>query len=196
LIEFTPDLRLLLAPSSTYRQIADLAARETSRGRLIARVSIAPAVVGIVTGISATGRVSWAVASSGFLCWSFLAVAQTFTAVLLIGREGRALGYSRALELFFFGHTAWSLWLIAAAGYLYAASEQVRREDLLLMTAIVPAVWTAVVVFFYCREVLRLDFGRAIRRTVVHQSLTVLVIAAYVAWAVQLWPRLLAPTIR
>ena len=121
---------------------------------------------------------------------------QIVTAAILIGRAGRALGYSRALELFFLGHAAWSLWLIAAAGYVYASSDATRREDLLLITAVVPLIWTAVMAFSYCRVVLRLDARQAFRRIVVHQGLTVLVIGAYVAWAIQLWPRLLAPTIR
>ena len=198
MIHFTSDLRLLLAPSPTYRQIAELATVEPrpSCWPLILRISSAPAIAGIATGLSATGGVSWMLALSGIVCWSFIAAVQVFTATILIGREGRAIGYSRALEFFFLGHAAWSLWLIAAAGYVYTTSDATRREDLLVATAMIPLIWTAVVVFSYCRQVLRLGVRQAIRRTVIHQSLTVLAIVAYVAWAIQLWPRLLAPTIR
>jgi hypothetical protein len=197
LIQLTPDLRLLLAPSSTYRQIADPASEEprASSWSLIARISLAPAIAGIATGLAATGRVSWMLALSGIVCWSFLCAVQILTAAILIGR-GRAIGFSRALQLFFLGHAAWSLWLMAAAGYVYASSDATRREDLLLATSIVPIIWTSVVVFSYCREVLRLDARQAWRRMVVHQTLTVFVVVAYVTWAIQLWPRLLAPTLR
>jgi hypothetical protein len=198
LIQFTPDVRLLWAPAATYRQINSAAAAplQPSRWSLAARASVAPAIAGVTTGLSATGRVSWSLVLSGIVCWSFLAAIQSLTAAMLIGRQGRPIGYWRAFELFFLGHAAWSLWLIAAAAYLLAAPELVRREDLLISTAIVPLSWTAVLIFAYCREILRLEVRRAVLRTAVHQGLTILVIVAYVAWAIQLWPRLLAPTLR
>ena len=194
MILLTPDVRLLWAPAATYRQIYSAAAApfEPSRWSLAARASLAPAIAGVATGLSATGRVSWSLMLSGIVCWSFVAAIQCFTAAMLIGRQGRPIGYWRAFELFFMGHAAWSLWLIAAGAYLLAAPELVHREDLLVLTAIVPLSWTAVLIFAYCREILRLDRKRAAMRTAGHQSLTVLIVVAYVAWAIQLWPRLRA----
>jgi hypothetical protein len=196
LIQFTPDVRLLWAPAATYREIYSAAAAplQASRWSLAARASVAPTIAGVATGVSATGRVSWSLVLSGIVCWSFLAAIQCLTAAMLIGRRGRSIGYWRAFELFFLGHAAWSLWLIAAGAYLLVAPEPVRREELVILTAIVPLSWTAVLIFAYCREILRLDRKPAAMRTAVHQSLTVLIIVAYVAWAIQLWPRLLALT--
>jgi hypothetical protein len=162
----------------------------------VVRVSIAPVIAGIVSGVSATGRVSWVLVLSGIVCWSCLAALQLMTAAVLIGRDGKPIGYSRAFDLFFLGHAAWSLWLIAAGAYLFVAPDAMRRDNRLLITAVVPIGWTALVVFSYCREILRLDRRRAALRTAVHQSLTVLIIAAYAAWAIQLWPRLLARSLR
>jgi hypothetical protein len=197
LIQFTPDVRLLWAPAATYRQVDSAAAAplQPSRWSLAARASIAPAIAGVATGLSATGRVSWSLVLSGIVCWSFLAAIQFLTAAMLIGRQGRPIGYWRAFELFFLGHAAWSLWLIGAGAYLHIVPESLRRDELLI-TAVVPAAWTAAVVFSYCREILRLDVRRAVLRTAVHQGLTILVIVAYVAWAIQLWPRLFAPALR
>lgn len=184
-----------MAPSSTYREVCALEP-DASRWPVVARVSMAPVITGVVTGLSATGRVSWSLLVSGIVCWSFVAAVQLSIAAVLIGREGKSIGLTRAFELFFLGHGAWSLWLIGAGAYLYIVPESVRREDLLLITAVVPVAWTAAVVFSFCREILRLDVRRAVLRTAVHQSLTILVIVAYVAWAIQLWPRLFAPTLR
>jgi hypothetical protein len=80
--------------------------------------------------------------------------------------------------------------MICASAYLYAVPS--ARTDWVIMTAIVPAVWTAAIIAAYCREVLQLSRERAIVKTGVHQGLTFLVSAAYFAWAVQLWPRVLA----
>lgn len=190
-------MRLLWAPAATYRQIYSAAAAplQPSRWSLAARAFIAPAIAGVATGLTATGRVSWSLVLSGIVCWSFLAAIQFLTAAMLIGRQGRPIGYWRALELFFLGHAAWSMWLIGAGAFLYVVPESLRREELLI-TAVVPVAWTAAVVFSYCREILQLDVRRAVLRTAVHQGLTILVIVAYVAWAIQLWPRLFAPTLR
>ena len=145
----------------------------------------------MATGLSATGRVSWSLLASGVICWSFLAAVQLITAAVLIGREGQSVGYARAFGLLFLSHAAWSLWLILASAYLFAAP-RLPHEGLLLVTTMVPAGWTAVVLFSYCRVVLGLSARRAARRTAAHQGLTLLVIATYVGWAIQLWPRLLA----
>ena len=163
--------------------------------RFLIRLFIAPTIAGTAASVSATNRISWSLFLSGMVCWSFIAAVQLVNATLLIRRDGRPIGYARALQLFFTAHAAWSLWLIAAALYPFAVGASVRLPDLVLLTAIVPLGWTASMVFSYCREVLRLDRRRAALRTALHQGLTGLVITVYVAWAIQLWPRLLALTL-
>lgn len=201
---FSPDLRLLWAPTATFREMRGLAANVQAPPkrwplvlRFLIRLFIAPTIAGTAASVSATNRISWSLFLSGMICWSFIAAVQLLNATLLIRREGRPIGYARALQVFFTAHAAWSLWLIAAAVCLFAAPDSVvGLADFVLLTAVVPLGWTAAMVFSYCREVLRLDRRRAALRTAVHQGLTGLVITVYVAWAIQLWPRLLASTLR
>jgi len=195
---FSPDLRLLWAPTAAFREMRGLAANMPGAARwpLVLRLFIAPTIAGTAASVSATNRISWSLFLSGMICWSFITAVQLLNATLLIRGEGRPIGYARALQLFFTAHAAWSLWLIAAAVCLFAARGSVGLADFVLPTVVVPLGWTASMVFSYCREVLRLDRRRAALRTAVHQGLTGLVIAVYVAWAIQLWPRLLASTLR
>ncbi len=189
----TPDLRLLLAPSATYRSIAAQPAATVSRAwmRVAARALIPAAIAGVATTISATGRISWSLALSGALCWSLLTVLQAATAAAVVAPSVRGTERARAFDLFFLGHAGWSLWLLVAAAAVFAAPLVVPL-NLVLLSVLVPFVWTAFVVQAFFRHVVGLDRRRAIVRTAIHQTLTVLVILIYVGWAVQLWPRLIA----
>jgi hypothetical protein len=192
LIRPASDLRLLVAPSETYRKIGESPAdSRAALSRAVARV-VAPAIIaGITTAVAATGRISWSLAATGAACWSFLAPLQIVTAAAVILPANRRVTFPRALELFFLGHAAWSLWLVLSAAVLLVAPGGVPL-DAVLLSALVPLVWTAIVIRAFFREVLQLERRRAAMWTAIHQALTVLVIVLYVGWAVQLWPRVLA----
>ena len=192
MIRPTPELRLLWAPSETYRA---LAAHDGMRPGVplatIARVCVPAAVGGICTAVSATGRITWGRALSAAACWMLLPVLQLITSLAIVVPSRRGVRITRAIDLFFRGHAAWSLWLLAAAALLFAAPETVR-QSFILYTAAVPFAWTAVLTFAFCRHVLGLDPRRAAVRTAIHLALTGVAILLYVAWAVALWPRIIA----
>ena len=159
--------------------------------RLVLR-ALAPALsAGIVTVSLATGRVSWRLAASGVLCWGFITVVQLLIGVAVVRPWRRAGDAARAFELYVLGHAAWSLWMLAAAVSVFLVPG--LGLDAVLPTAVLPAAWTAVLVYGFCREVLGLAARPAAWRAALHHALTALVIVAYVAWAVQLWPRMLSP---
>jgi hypothetical protein len=198
LIKFTQDLRLLWAPSATYDALvaAPRSAAPPGWPRVIARVAAPAAIFGIVTAILATDRVSWSLALSGVACWSFVAVVQLITASLVIVPSPGSAGWRRSLEWFFLGHVPWSLWQLGAAAILSALPQDVRRLDVVAMTAVVPIAWTAAIVSVFCRRVLRVSAKQAALRTALHQSVTYLSLLLYVSWAVQLWPRILSLQLR
>lgn len=191
----SPELRVLRAPFARYRDAA--AGGSPDSPSPVPRTALAVAftafLVGTCTAITATGRVSWRLALSGAICWSFVPILQLLTAAAIVRPSGDAIPQRRAFELFFAGHAAWSVWLLAAAASLVAG---VARTDVVLLTALVPAGWTSVVIYAFCREVLGLHARRAAARTVAHQAMTCLLIVLYVAWAVQLWPRALSLGLR
>ena len=115
------------------------------------------------------------------------------TAAAIVLPSRHVVPARRAFELFFLGHAAWSLWLLAAAASIAAG---VARTEAVLLTGVVPAGWTSVVVYAFCTEALGLSAPRAAARTFAHQAMTCLLIVLYVAWAVQLWPRVLSLGLR
>jgi hypothetical protein len=192
LIQATPDLRLLWAPSETYRA---LAAPDGMRAGVplatIARVCLPAVVAGISTAVTATGRITWGLALSAAACWMLLPVLQLVTSLAIVVPFRRRVGIARAIDLFFRGHAAWSLWLLGGAALLFAAPATVP-QSIVLYSGLVPYAWTAIVTFAFCRQVLGLDPRGAAVRTAIHLALTGVAILLYVAWAVALWPRIIA----
>jgi hypothetical protein len=193
-MNIAPELRLLTAPSAQYRQAVAVAASPSSfspwRGAL-GRPLFTALLTGTSTAIAATGRVSWALVVSGTVCWGFVALVQMGTAVALVSSANRRVSLPRALALFFLGHAAWSLWLLAAVAALLVVPVAARHPQAILIAALVPAAWTGIVIFAFCRQVLELNPRQAAIRTVLHQMVTYGVIVLYIGWAVQLWPRIL-----
>lgn len=194
MIRPTRELRLLRAPSATYGEIAALPALPATESwvRALARVFAPAAIIGLATGAAATGRVSWELALSGAVCWSFVALLQMATAALLIASSKRAVSWPRAVEFFFLGHAPWSLWLLTVSAAVVALPIARQYLNVILLTFLLPAVWSGIVILAFCRQILQLDRTRAIITTALHQIMTYALIVSYIAWAVQLWPRVLA----
>lgn len=200
MIRFTPEARLLGAPFRTYHVLARGDARSAEGGwtRVLLQVALCAAIAGTATAAAATGRISWSLALSGTACWLPLIALQLITAACVILPVSRRAPPSPRLRragflffLFFRGHAPWSLWVLAACAFMFTAPT-LASDDIIMATGLVPLAWTAVLVYAYFREVLGLRRRAAVIATLVHQLLTTAVIVAYVAWAVQLWPRLLA----
>lgn len=180
-------LRLMLRPGPEYS--ARVAA---SRGASWARALTVPGLLtllfGIVTSVAATGRVVGSIIASQALCWSFVPALQFVAGSMLIASaSGRPVTFPRAMELLFAAHGPWSLWLVAMAAMQMAFPSQVA----VLLTFIVPAVWTAVILSAFGREVLGLSATAARRRVLAHQLATLVLILVYIEFATRLSVRLI-----
>ena len=80
--------------------------------------------------------------------------------------RSRRAGLLRALDLWFAGHLPYSLWLLTTAAAFAAAPW--ASLDLLIVLAVIPAVWTAVIVAAFCRHVLGTSRAGARWRAAVH----------------------------
>jgi len=191
-MHLSPELRLLRAPSAHYRDEVIRSAGGSAWTRALGRPLLSALLTGTCTAVAATGHAGWALILSGTLCWSFVVLVQLAAAIGLVSSTRRRTSLPRAIDLFFLGHGAWSLWLLAAAAALITIPNAPRYAYIIILTGMVPAVWTAIVIFAFCRQVLELDVRRAAIRTLVHQALIYAVVVSYFAWAVQLQPRILA----
>jgi len=183
----------MTAPPSAYQRLAP--GHRTGLAGALKRPLVVAIVVGTAISIYATRRATLGLAVSGVLTWSFAAAVQVLSAVALVASsKRRRVSVPAGLDLLFMGHAPWSLWLLAVAAWAVWLPRPVNMDFIVAATAAVPFSWTVVIVFAFCRCVLQDDPRQAAIRTLFHQSLIWTFAGAYIAIAVQLWPRLLGLT--
>jgi hypothetical protein len=135
-------------------------------------------LIGGITAVAATGRITASLIASGVLCWSLVPLLQIATAAPFAFRAlPPTMTRARALELWFLAHGPWSLWIFVALGVLATTT---ASQTWVVATGAVPGMWTARLITVFFREVMRLPIGGAIRRTVAHQAITWALILTYI----------------
>ena len=146
-------------------------------------------VVGTVSAVLGTGRVTLPLILSTTLMWSWVPVVQLLTGYLFIGRVPRR---SEALAQYFETGKYWLVWMLVFAAAVLLAPRPFAILFYVVATSVVPLVLTARAL----ARVRRQRFGErasvAWRRVLVHQAVTHGIVVGYFAWAVALWPRLIA----
>jgi hypothetical protein len=185
------DVRLALAPIVTYRQVMSAPVRGTWM-RALERPALVAVIVGTVMTMSAAQRVPVGLVLMGIVCWSFVPVIQSLIGLVVIGRaRGRPLSVPRCLELLFLGQLPWSLWMLVVVG-VYSFTQLTPGYLVLVPSMAIPALWTTIIVFAFCRTALGCTPARARVLTVAHQAMTWTVFTGYVFLVSGLWARLLA----
>lgn len=185
----SPEIQVMLAPGPTYRRLL-LRARPISWVAALGRPAMSAVVLGTSLAVWATGHVSGRLVLSLTVCWSFVIAIQVLAALALIVPVRRRVTVPTALDLLFVAHGPWSLWLMGSAVWVIMSSPIGRPARFHAATGLVPAVWTALMVFAFCRVVLECDRRDATRRTLLHQGIIWSVTLGIFAFAVQLWPRI------
>jgi hypothetical protein len=189
-IEPSTAARVAIWPRQTYAELHG----EGQRGswwRAAAIPLVTALVIGVSTSVAATGVASLFSIASGALCWSFVPLIQLANGLLLCRRPPRGSGgTARAVELFFLSHLPWSLWLIGITIVLLWVPLAGTAIYQLLLTAVVPLIWTGAILRSFCQTVLGCSAHQASRRTLNYLAITLFVIFVYVFLAVGLWPRI------
>ena len=188
---FSDELHVMAAPRRAYAE----ALGQPARGSWLAvrRPALVALVLGTATGFSATGHATIGLLVSGFVCWSFVPLLQMATAAAIMrSAASRSIPLGRRLDLWFMGHAPWSLWIVTAACILAAAPGGWRVELPIVVSAVIPIVWTSIIATAFCRVVFGDRPAAARARTAVHQALTWTIAFVYFAFAVALWPRVVA----
>ena len=147
-------------------------------------------VLGTSVGIWATNHVTVRLVLSMMVCWSFAIALQLAAALVLIVPARRRLPVASAVDLFFASHGPWSLWFLGSVVWVLLSSPLGRPAQFHIETSLLPAAWTALLVFAFCRGVLECGRREAFFRLVLHQSIIWSVAIVLFALAVQLVPRL------
>ena len=186
-----PDLRLALSPTKTYCELI----AEPERGtwlRALERIAFVAILIGTAVTLSSARRLPPGLVLMGILCWSFVPITQWLIGLVVIGRApGRPLSVPRCLELLFAGHLPWSLWMLVFIGFDTFTPVPIPLV-IQVLSLLVPAVWTTIILSAFCRIVLGCTPARAHLLIVAHQAMTWTAFFGYVVLVSGLWPRVLA----
>lgn len=181
---FSNELQIALAPDATFTRLLDVEAQVTW-WQVLARPAMVILVIGIAVPIMSVQRVTLALVATSALSWSFVLAIQLLAgAAVIASAPARRAGVLRALDLWFAGHLPYSLWLliVAAWGGLTWAS-----LVFLVLTAVVPAVWTTIIVSAFCRTVLNATPSGARWRAVAHLMVVGAITLNFIAWSAGGW---------
>ena len=188
---FSPDLHVMARPARTYA--TQLAAPAPGTWGAVRRPALVALVLGAATAVSSTGHLTLGLLASGFLCWSFVPLLQMgVAAAIMRSPAARSVPLAHRLDLWFMGHAPWSLWTVIATSVMAAAPTGWRVEWPIIASAVIPIFWTSVIGATFCRVVLGDSPIVATARTALHQAVTWTIALVYVAYAVALWPRIVA----
>jgi hypothetical protein len=168
------ELRVMIAPRATYRRLCEEPRRPGMRALLRRPATMAVIIGGTIT-LTTAGALPPGLFVSSVLCWTVVPLAQLLVAAALIAvaGRGRAVPFAGAIDLFFVGHAPWSAWLLAlgavATANLPIGLFGLPRVPLVFATALVPLVWTAIILFAFCRTVLAATRWAAVGWTLGYQ---------------------------
>ena len=185
------DLRLALSPTESYRQLIAEPVRGTWL-RALERIAFVALLIGTAVTLSSARRLPPGLVLMGIVCWSFVPITQWLIGLVVIGRApDRPLGVPRCLELLFAGHLPWSLWMLVFIGFDTFTPVPIPLV-IQVLSLLVPAVWTTIILSAFCRIVLGCTPARAHLLIVAHQAMTWTAFFGYVVLVSGLWPRVLA----
>jgi len=189
----TDDLRVMLAPMASYRR---LVAEGPPAGRWawLRRPALVALVVGALLALGNAGQLLPTLLLGSAISWSWVPALQLLIAapLMAVARQ-RKVPLAAAVDLFFMGHLPWSLWMMALAAMLLARFPQGLNGAFsfraLGATALVPALWTWVITFAFCRTVLALPRWLCVAWVLGYQALLWSCTHLYVGAATyRLWP--------
>lgn len=159
------------------------------RVSVLGHMALTALVIGTAAAVLGAGRVTVPLVLSTTLMWSWVPVLQLLTGLLLAGRGPRR---AEAMADYFATGRYWLLWILAFAAVLLLSPQPFAIFLYALSTAVVAVALTARALVRWRRQWAG-DAGRAAwMRVAVHQAITHALVIGYFAWAVALWPRIMA----
>jgi hypothetical protein len=179
---WSSDLMVAVAPEATYERLLAESSGPMTRWRMLRRPALVLLVIGVLVPIMAVQRVTIALVATAALSWSFVVAIQWIVgAIFVASAPGRRVDFRRALDLWFAGHLPYSLWMLVV--FAAMANSTSSFHLLVVVSAVVPAIWTAAIASAFCRTVLGAQPSDARRRATAHAMAAWTIGLAYIVWA-------------
>jgi hypothetical protein len=185
---FSGELQVALEPSAAYRRFLSFS---PVRGwHVLQRPALVVLVIAVMSSIMAVQRVTLGLVATAALSWSFVVALQAIVGIgVIASAPARKLSMLPALDLWFAGHLPYSLWMVVV--FATMAILPFGSLGVLIGSAIVPAIWTAIIVAAFCRTVLGTTVSGARWRVAAHFVSIWAIALCYTAWAAGGWAQLL-----
>jgi hypothetical protein len=182
------ELQIALAPQATYQRL--LSSSSPSRWHVLSRLAMILLVIAVMSPVMAVQRVTLGLVATAALSWSFVLLLQSIVGLAIIASAPtRKFGVLPALDLWFAGHVPYSLWMLVAFGRTALITK--ANMTAVILSASVPAIWTAIIVAAFCRSVLGTTVSAARWRAAAHFVSIWVITSSYIAWAAGGWFQLL-----
>jgi hypothetical protein len=124
-------------------------------------------IFGCAASLMASGRLSLRLAAPATVYWSFVPLVEIASFAAVWRRKREAMRFSRAIDLFFWGHGPWLFWLAGfAALWAFVPAARVYRWTFAgwawYGSALAVAAWSASLDYRFFRSVLRRSAGGAL----------------------------------
>jgi hypothetical protein len=189
---FSSELQVALAPAATYERLLSSSgpAKAGHYVQSLRRPAVVVVVIAVMAPIMAVQRVTLGLVATAALSWSFVVALQAMVGIGIIASASRKVSVPQALDLWFTGHLPYSFWMLCAFGLTAMAKTGPVR--LVILSAIVPAIWTAFIASAFCRTVLGTTASGARWRTAAHFVAIWAIALSYIAWAAGGWFQLIS----
>jgi len=173
-VDWSPDARVLVGPARAFRALAALP-HPAGLWVMIRRPMFFSFVVGCVAAILTSGALNARLMLSVPIYWSFVPLTE-IAALMLVTRTRRdVMPRTSAIDHFFMGQSAWTLFLLAVGLALSSAPAGMMWQLLttvVLIGLVIVIAWSAYADYWFFREVFAADHRRAIRDTALVRLIT------------------------
>jgi len=108
-MEWSPEVRVLVAPARTFR---DLAAAPPPTRTWLGRPLVLALLLGATVSIQASGRTNARLVLDGMIAFAFVPVFMIAAMLIVYRRRPRVVNFGQALDVFFIANAPWLVWLI------------------------------------------------------------------------------------
>jgi hypothetical protein len=183
---WSPEARVLLAPSAAFRT---LAAEPSSGGAWasLRRPLLLLLVMGCTVSLQASGRLSARLVADGMIAFAFVPIFELLALLIVYRRAPRRVTLAQAIDVFFVANAPWLVWLTLmnvwrSALTPWQASTMLEVPFFLMPLSLIPmAAWSTYIDLQFFREVLSPDRERAPRELMLQRVISWAAIIGYFA---------------
>jgi hypothetical protein len=158
-----PEIRVLLRPAAAYQRLLQ-SPEPAGAWQAVRRPLFFAFLLGCMVSLVTSRELTLRHVLAGTISGCIILLGQIL-AIAVIYRGGRNISFSRSLDLFFLGYGPWSLWILCFSAVWAFASPLTAfawvGQRTILISALVPALWSGYIDFCFMKTVLHRSTGRA-----------------------------------